>query len=86
MAQLTMDKLVALAKTADSSTPAVKSTAVFQTLGTTALSASNSKQHQAGLVEKFVVENPYNVGLDSAIIMNPTTWQASGHIGGFPIL
>lgn len=43
MAQLTMDKLVALAKTADSSTPAVKSTAVFQTLGTTALSASNSK-------------------------------------------
>lgn len=34
-------------------------------------------------MEKFVVENPYNVGLDSAIIMNPTTWQASGHIGGF---
>ena len=33
--------------------------------------------------KKFVVENPYNVGLDSAIIMNPTTWQASGHIGGF---
>lgn len=43
MAQLTMDKLVALAKTADSSIPEVKSTAVFPTLGTTALSAFNSK-------------------------------------------
>ena len=33
--------------------------------------------------KKFVVESPYNIGLDSAILMNPTTWQASGHIGGF---
>ena len=32
---------------------------------------------------KFVQENPYNVGLDSAILMNPTTWVASGHVGGF---
>ena len=32
---------------------------------------------------KFVQESPYNVGLDSAIIMNPQTWVASGHVGGF---
>jgi len=32
---------------------------------------------------KFVQECPYNVGLDSAIIMNPETWVASGHLGGF---
>ena len=33
--------------------------------------------------KKFVQENKYNVGLDSAILMNPQTWIASGHLGGF---
>ncbi|MBQ8907985.1 MAG: glycine--tRNA ligase [Clostridia bacterium] len=33
--------------------------------------------------KKFVQESPYNVGLDSAIIMNPQAWVASGHVGGF---
>lgn len=33
--------------------------------------------------KKFVQECPYNVGLDSAILMNPQTWVASGHVGGF---
>ena len=33
--------------------------------------------------KKFVQESPYNVGLDAAIIMNPKTWVASGHVGGF---
>ncbi len=33
--------------------------------------------------KKFVQENKYNVGLDSAILMNPETWVASGHVGGF---
>ncbi len=33
--------------------------------------------------KKFVQECKYNVGLDSAIIMNPQTWVASGHVGGF---
>ncbi len=33
--------------------------------------------------KKFIQESPYNVGLDSAILMNPQTWVASGHIGGF---
>ena len=34
-------------------------------------------------LKKFVQENKYNVGLDSAILMNPQTWVASGHLGGF---
>ncbi|MGB4610202.1 MAG: glycine--tRNA ligase [Saccharofermentanales bacterium] len=32
---------------------------------------------------KFVTENPYNVGIDAAILMNPRTWEASGHVAGF---
>lgn len=34
-------------------------------------------------MKKFIQESPYNVGLDSAILMNPSTWVASGHVGGF---
>ena len=33
--------------------------------------------------KKFVQQNKYNVGLDAAILMNPQTWVASGHLGGF---
>ncbi|MBD5137306.1 MAG: glycine--tRNA ligase [Lachnospiraceae bacterium] len=33
--------------------------------------------------QKFIQENPYNVGIDSAILMNPRAWVASGHLGGF---
>ena len=33
--------------------------------------------------KKFIQENKLNVGLDSAILMNPQTWIASGHLGGF---
>ena len=33
--------------------------------------------------KKFIQESPYNVGLDSAILMNPQVWVASGHVGGF---
>ena len=33
--------------------------------------------------QKFVQESKYNVGLDSAILMNPQVWVASGHVGGF---
>lgn len=32
---------------------------------------------------KFIQESKYNVGLDAAILMNPMTWVASGHVGGF---
>ena len=33
--------------------------------------------------QKFVMESPYNVGVDCAILMNSQTWVASGHLGGF---
>ena len=34
-------------------------------------------------LKKFVQEDPNNVGLDSAILMNPKTWEASGHLSTF---
>ncbi|MCY6485729.1 glycine--tRNA ligase [Clostridium aestuarii] len=33
--------------------------------------------------KKFIQESPYNVGLDSSILMNKEVWVASGHVGGF---
>ena len=33
--------------------------------------------------KKFIQESKYNVGIDAAILMNPQTWVASGHVGGF---
>ena len=32
---------------------------------------------------RFIQESPYNVGIQSAILMNPSVWVASGHVGGF---
>lgn len=34
-------------------------------------------------MKKFIQESRMNVGMDSAILMNPKTWEASGHLGGF---
>ena len=33
--------------------------------------------------KRFIHEDPNNVGLQSAILMNPNVWVASGHVGGF---
>lgn len=33
--------------------------------------------------KKFIQQSPYNVGIDSAILMNKEVWVASGHVGGF---
>jgi glycyl-tRNA synthetase len=33
--------------------------------------------------KRFIQESPYNVGLDSSILLNPEAWVASGHVGGF---
>ncbi len=33
--------------------------------------------------EEFVSKNPYNVGIDSSILLNPKTWEATGHVSGF---
>jgi glycyl-tRNA synthetase len=32
---------------------------------------------------RFIQESTYNVGIDSAILMNPQVWVASGHVEGF---
>ena len=32
---------------------------------------------------RFVETCPLNVGIDAAILMNPSVWEASGHVGGF---
>ena len=33
--------------------------------------------------KKFIQESPYNVGIQSAILMNPKVWEATGHLSGF---
>ena len=33
--------------------------------------------------KRFVQESPHNVGLDSSILLNPKTWEASGHTDSF---
>lgn len=33
--------------------------------------------------KRFIQEDPNNVGIQSAILMNPNVWVASGHVGGF---
>ncbi len=33
--------------------------------------------------KKFIQESPYNIGMDAAVLMNPKTWVASGHVGNF---
>lgn len=33
--------------------------------------------------DAFIAKNPYNVGMDSAILMNPEVWVATGHVGNF---
>lgn len=33
--------------------------------------------------KKFIQENPYNYGMNSAILMNPKTWEATGHVANF---
>ena len=33
--------------------------------------------------DAFIRTSPYNVGMDSAILMNPEVWVATGHVGNF---
>ncbi len=61
-----------------------RSTAVWQTPGITATFGVELKNNvKRAWWKKFVQENPYNVGVDCAILMNSQTWVASGHLGGF---
>ena len=84
MAKLTMDKLVALCKgrgfvyAGSEIYGGLANTWDYGPLGV--LLKNNIK---AAWWKKFVQESKYNVGLDSAILMNPEVWVASGHLGGF---
>ncbi len=84
MAEKSMDKIVALCKGRGFVYPGseiyggLANTWDYGPLGV--LLKNNIKN---AWLKKFVQECPYNVGLDSAILMNPQTWVASGHLGGF---
>ena len=84
MAKLTMDKLVALCKNRGFVFPGSE---IYGGLANTwdygPLGVALKNNVKAAWWKKFVTESPYNVGVDCAILMNPTTWQASGHLGGF---
>ncbi len=84
MAKLTMDKLVALCKGRGFIYPGSE---IYGGLANTwdfgPLGVQLKNNIKAAWWKKFVQESPYNVGLDSAILLNPEVWVASGHIGGF---
>ncbi len=80
----TMDKIVALCKGRGFVYPGSE---IYGGLANTwdygPLGAELKANIKKAWLKKFVQENKYNVGLDSAILMNPQTWVASGHLGGF---
>ena len=73
--EVTMEKIVALAKNRGFVYPGSED---YGPLG-----AELKKNVKNAWWRKFVQESKYNVGLDAAILMNPQTWVASGHVGGF---
>ena len=82
--KLTMDKLVALCKNRGFIYPGSE---IYGGLANSwdygPLGVLLKNNIKAAWWKKFVIENPYNVGIDCAILMNPMTWVASGHVGGF---
>ena len=80
----TMDKIVALSKNRGFVFPGSE---IYGGLANTGdygpLGAELKNNIKRAWWKKFVQQNPYNVGLDAAILMNPQTWVASGHLGGF---
>ena len=84
MTEKTMDKIVALCKGRGFVYPGSE---IYGGLANTwdygPLGAELKNNIKKAWHKKFVQESPYNVGLDSAILMNPQTWVASGHLGGF---
>lgn len=81
---ITMEKLVALAKNRGYIFPGSE---IYGGLANTwdygPLGVELKNNVKKAWLRKFVQESPYNVGLDAAILMNPQTWVASGHVGGF---
>ena len=80
----TMDKIVALAKSRGFVYPGSE---IYGGLANTwdygNLGVELKNNVKRAWWQKFIQENPYNVGVDCAILMNPQTWVASGHLGGF---
>ena len=80
----TMDKIVALAKARGFVYPGSE---IYGGLANTwdygNLGVEFKNNVKKAWWQKFVQECPYNVGVDCAILMNPQTWVASGHLGGF---
>ena len=80
----TMDKIVALAKSRGFVYPGSE---IYGGLANTwdygPLGVELKNNVKRAWWRKFIMENPYNVGVDCAILMNPQTWVASGHLGGF---
>ena len=62
----------------------LRSTAGLRIHGIMVISELNLKNNvKKAWWKKFIQESPFNVGVDCAILMNPQTWIASGHLGGF---
>ncbi len=84
MAKLTMDKLVALCKGRGFIFPGSE---IYGGLANTwdygPLGVELKNNVKRAWWKKFILENDLNVGVDCAILMNPSVWEASGHIGGF---
>ena len=80
----TMDKIVALAKARGFVYPGSE---IYGGLANTwdygNLGVELKNNVKKAWWQKFIQENKYNVGVDCAILMNPQTWVASGHLGGF---
>ena len=80
----TMDKIVALSKSRGFIFPGSE---IYGGLANTwdygPLGVELKNNVKKAWWQKFVQESPYNVGLDCAILMNPQTWVASGHLGSF---
>ena len=84
MSELTMEKLVALCKSRGFVYPGSE---IYGGLANAwdygPLGVELKNNVKKAWIKKFVQESKYNVGLDAAILMNPKTWIASGHVGGF---
>ena len=80
----TMDKIVALAKSRGFVYPGSE---IYGGLANTwdygNLGVELKNNVKRAWWQKFIQESPYNVGVDCAILMNPQTWVASGHLGSF---
>ena len=80
----TMDKIVALAKSRGFVYPGSE---IYGGLANTwdygNLGVELKNNVKRAWWKRFIQENPYNVGVDCAILMNSQTWVASGHLGSF---